>query len=276
MIRLFREGGTFGVNATAGVYPRVGVESGPVAAVGLAGGVLLAETVRATGLAEGLCRALAPWRKDGAVHDPGKIITDLALSVALGGGCLSDLGLARCEPTVFGKVASIPTACRLVGTLAGDIGAVEDAITKARAQARKLAWALAGRRAPTAGVDEQRPLVVDIDATVIGVHSEKEGAAGTFKRGFGFHPLTAWIDHGQDGTGECAGILLRPGNAGSNTAADHVQIRRGPGPGGAGTPTGQAGAGEDRRGRSRQGHPSRTRTPTGGLFGGFHPPGRRR
>ena len=53
-----------------------------------------------------------------------------------------------------------------------------------------------------------------------------EGAAPTFKKGFGYHPLTAWFDHGPDGGGECAALVLRPGNAGSNTAADHVEIIR--------------------------------------------------
>ncbi|WP_408608466.1 transposase [Actinomyces slackii] len=66
--------------------------------------------------------------------------------------------------------------------------------------------------------------MIDIDATLVNVHSEKEGAAPTFKRGYGFHPLTAWIDHGRAGGGQCAAIMLRAGNAGANTAADHQQI----------------------------------------------------
>ena len=68
--------------------------------------------------------------------------------------------------------------------------------------------------------------MIDVDATLVNVHSEKEGAAPTFKKGFGYHPLTAWFDHGPDGGGECAALVLRPGNAGSNTAADHVEIIR--------------------------------------------------
>lgn len=68
--------------------------------------------------------------------------------------------------------------------------------------------------------------MIDVDATLVNVHSDKEGAAPTFKKGFGYHPLTAWFDHGPDGGGECAAIMLRPGNAGSNTAADHVEIIR--------------------------------------------------
>ena len=95
---------------------------------------------------------------------------------------------------------------------------------RARRTVRHRVWALAGADAPTAGVSANRPLVIDVDATLVNVHSDKEGAAPTFKKGFGYHPLTAWFDHGPDGGGECAALVLRPGNAGSNTAADHVEI----------------------------------------------------
>ncbi len=69
-----------------------------------------------------------------------------------------------------------------------------------------------------------RPLIVDLDATLVGAHSEKEAAAPTFKRGYGFHPLWAFVDHGPQGTGEPLAVQLRPGNAGSNTAADHIAV----------------------------------------------------
>ena len=91
---------------------------------------------------------------------------------------------------------------------------------------RQRVWDLAGEHSPTAGVSANRPLVIDVDATLVNVHSDKEGAAPTFKKRFGYHPLTAWFDHGPDGGGECAALVLRPGNAGSNTAADHVEIIR--------------------------------------------------
>jgi len=77
---------------------------------------------------------------------------------------------------------------------------------------------------PTIGSDAKHPLVIDLDATLVTSHSEKEHAAPTFKRGFGFHPLCAFVDHGPDGTGEPLAILLRPGNAGSNTASDHITV----------------------------------------------------
>jgi hypothetical protein len=83
---------------------------------------------------------------------------------------------------------------------------------------------LAGSNAPDHDTHARRPLVVDLDATLVGSYSEKEQAAPTYKRGFGFHPLCAFVDHGKDGTGELLTVLLRPGNAGSNTAVDHIAV----------------------------------------------------
>ena len=111
----------------SGLYPSVVAESGDVPAVGLAGARLLTETSRVTGLGNELSRALSAWRRSWAVHDPGKIMADLAVCVALGGRCLSDVALLRCQGEVFGPVASDPTVCRLVGTLADHVEAVEAA-----------------------------------------------------------------------------------------------------------------------------------------------------
>src|SRR5450756_2408396 len=216
---------TFRVKIT-GLYPRVRVDTSATAAVGQAGGVLLTRTVTATGLDRALSAALAGWRKPLAVHDPGKIITDLALSLALGGDCLADLAVLRAEPGVYGRVASDPTVSRAIAALAADAPAALRAIDTARAAARHQAWRLAGEHAPDHGSDAKQPLVIDLDATLVTSHSEKEHAAPTFKRGFGFHPLTAFVDHGPDGTGEALVILLRPGNAGSNTATDHIAVIR--------------------------------------------------
>ena len=207
-----------------GLYPAAGVEAGDVPAVGLAGARLLTGVIRAVGLDVGLAGALAPWRRPLAVHDPGKTVLDLALCAALGGHALSDLSLLRSQGEVFGPVASDPTVCRLIKTLAQDADAVEAAFEAARGRVRRRVWDLAGESAPTAGISAASPLVIDIDATLVEAHSAKEGAAPTFKGGFGYHPLTAWFDHGPDGAGECAAIMLRPGNAGANTAADHIEV----------------------------------------------------
>ena len=173
-----------------------------------------------------LSTGLSRWRKPLAVHDPGKIITDLAVSLALGGDCLADVAVLRCEPGVYGRVASDPTVSRLIDTLAADAPAVLKVIDTARATARRRAWSLAGEQAPDHDTDAGSPLIVDVDATLVTAHSDKEHAAATFKRGYGFHPLCAFVDHGQAGTGEPLTILLRPGNAGSNTAADHITVIR--------------------------------------------------
>ena len=111
----------------SGLYPVVGVESGDVPAVGPAGARLLTETSRVTGLGDELSRVLSAWRRSWAVHDPGKVMADLAVRVALGGRCLSDLSLLRCDKEVFGPVAFDPTVSRLVGTLADHVEAVEAA-----------------------------------------------------------------------------------------------------------------------------------------------------
>ncbi len=209
-----------------GIYPRVGVDSGEVAAVGHAGGVLLTETVRVTGLGRCLSAALAGWRKPLARHDPAKVVLDLAITLAVGGDAMSDIATVRAEPALYGSVASDPTVSRTITTLAADAEAVLAAISQARQQARTAAWGVAGRHAPDAARSVVAPLVIDLDATLITAHSEKELARPTWKRGFGFHPLCAFVDHGPDGTGELVAIQLRPGNAGSNTAADHIAVTR--------------------------------------------------
>ncbi|TDB84200.1 IS1380 family transposase [Actinomadura sp. 7K534] len=188
-----------------------------------AGGLLLIEALRATGLDQGLPRALSRWRASRAMHDPGKIVTDLAVTLALGGDCLADIAVLRSSPELFGPVASDPTVSRLVTTLAEAGPAALRAIRTARAQARQRAWALAGPGAPGAGGGL---IPVDLDATIVLAHSDKDQAAPTWKRTFGHHPMTAFIDHGPGGTGEAAALVLRPGNAGSNTAADHITAGR--------------------------------------------------
>ena len=207
-------------------YPLVRVDTSAPGAVGQAGGVLLTETIAATGLDAAISAALAPWRKPLAVHDPGKVLLDLAPTLAVGGDCLADIALLRAEPGLYGLVASDPTVSRTIDTLAADAPAALAAIDVARAAVRARGWALAGEHAPDHGIDARRPLVIDVDATLVTAHSEKECAAPTFKRGFGFHPLWAFLDHGPEGSGEPLAVLLRKGNAGSNTVADHKTVLR--------------------------------------------------
>ena len=149
-----------------------------------AGAALLAEVADRVGLTRELSRALAGVRERRGRHDPGRVIRDLAVMLADGGDCLSDLRAVRDQQPLFGPVASDSTAFRLVDRIANDPGLL-DAMRVARARARERAWGL--------GVRPQR-IVIDIDATLIGAHTEKEGAAVNFKGTFGFHPLLAYLD----------------------------------------------------------------------------------
>jgi hypothetical protein len=203
--------------------PKITVSADGSGIVSQAGTLLLTQTLRATGLDRGLAVALGRWRAPRAVHDPGKIVADLAAAVALGGDCLADIAVVRAEPGLFGPVASDPVVSRLVARLAADAPAALRAIRSARSAARQRAWALAGDAAPGAGGEL---IPVDIDATIVTAYSEKDQAAPTWKKSFGFHPLTVFADHGPDGSGEPLAIVLRPGNAGSNTAADHIEATR--------------------------------------------------
>lgn len=140
------------------------------------------------------------------------------MTLALGGDCLSDVAMLRSQPELFGLVASDPTVSRLVDALAAPVRALKS-IRTARAAAPERAWELTGDAAP----GRRGELIpVDLDATIVLAHSDKEQATPTWKKSFGFHPLTAFADHGAAGGGEALAILLRKGNAGSNTAADHI------------------------------------------------------
>ena len=160
------------------------------------------------GLTTALSEAMAPTKQRQRGHDRGQVLADLAVMIADGGETISDLAVLRDQPSLFGQVASVPTAWR---TLEAIDAAALDRIAAARAAARATAWA--------AGADPGF-YVIDFDGTLIGAHSEKEGAAPTYKRGFGFHPLLAILD----ATGEALAGMLRPGNAASNATADHVAL----------------------------------------------------
>lgn len=175
-----------------------------------AGAALLAEAADRLGLTRALSRALGGVRQRRGRHDPGRVLRDLAVMVADGGDCLSDLRAVRDQEPLFGKVASNATAFRLIDQIAADPELL-DRLRAARARARENAW--------NAGARPER-IIIELDATLIGAHSEKEGAAGNFKGGFGFHPLLAYLDESR----EALAGLLRPGNAGANTAADHVHV----------------------------------------------------
>ena len=173
-----------------------------------AGARLLADLADAVGLTGALSAAMAPTKQRRRGHDRGEVLTDLLVAIADGAETISDLATLRDQPDLFGPVASHPTVWR---TLAAIDEAVLARIKTARARARAMAWA--------AGADPGF-YVIDIDATLVGAHSDKEQAAPTWKRGFGFHPLLAYLD----ATGEALAGVLRAGNAGSGTATDHIDV----------------------------------------------------
>ncbi|MEO5899173.1 MAG: IS1380 family transposase [Ilumatobacteraceae bacterium] len=172
------------------------------------GARLLLDLADRVGLTDGLSVAMAPTKQRRRGHDRGRVLADVAAMIAGGGTTISDLATLRDQPDLFGEVASTPTAWR---TLEAVDSAAVARIAVARAAARRRVW--------DAGADPGF-YVIDFDATLITAHSDKAGAAPTYKRGFGFHPLLAFLD----GTGEALAGILRPGNAGSNTAADHITV----------------------------------------------------
>jgi hypothetical protein len=197
---------------------------------------LVAELADALGLTAELSRATRGARR-WALHDPGKVLRDLALTLVAGGDALRHMAVMASRPEVFGAVASAATACRTVVAVAGDEH-MAGAIAAARKLARETAWDAGGAPPVVAsararehddgggdaaeGLDE--PLALDVDATLSLAHSDdKDGAGATYKGSWGFHPLLCYLDRG-DGLGEALAGMLRPGNAGANNAADHVSV----------------------------------------------------
>jgi len=176
--------------------------------VGHAGSALLAGTADRVGLTAALSKAMAPTRERRSAHDPGVVLRDLVVCLADGGDCLADIGALRDQPDLFGQVASDSTAFRVVDSIDGQC---LERLRAAVAIARGRAWGLGARPSET---------VLDIDATLTSAHSDKEEAKGNFKGGYGHHPLLCYLD----GSGEAPAGLLRPGNAGSNTTSDHIEV----------------------------------------------------
>jgi hypothetical protein len=164
------------------------------------GAVMVNETIRVAGLRPALSKALSAWCLSRARHDPGKVLLDVAIAVALGGDCLADVAAVRAQRDLFGGVASDPTVSRLFAALAVDAATTDAAVAAlrgARAVARERVWS--GRR-PLAGRPGTRDggqVIVDIDATVVTAHSDKQGAEATHKMSYGFSPMCAFVDHGE-------------------------------------------------------------------------------
>ncbi|MCA1678557.1 MAG: IS1380 family transposase [Actinobacteria bacterium] len=190
-----------------GRFEKVEVSADGNGVVSHAGSGLLVAVADKVGLTGAFSEELAGTRERRSAHDPGEVVRDLCVMLADGGDCLSDLGALRDQEDLFGAVASNATAFRVIDSLSRD-GLLE-CLRAARARARWRAWEL--------GAKPGR-VVLDLDATLICSHSDKQQAQGNYKGGFGFHPLLCYLD----GSEEALAGILRPGNAGANTAKDQV------------------------------------------------------
>jgi len=190
-----------------------------------------------TGLVVGVARHLDVERllrqathgcRPRAIHRPGTVVTDLAVMLADGGTRLRHLEVLRGQAGLFGTVASASTVTRTIAALADNVDVSVVALDTARAQVRVAAWQAGAEPACVTSVrddpDTAAPVCIDIDATLVIAHSdEKDGAGKTYKRTWGFHPMTAWLDR-DDGTGEALAAELRRGNAGANNTTDQITI----------------------------------------------------
>ena len=190
--------------------------SGVVAQAGNVATRLLADRV---GLTDALSGALARFGFT-PTHDRGRVLVDVAVLIAGGGEAIADIDVLRHQGEVLGSVASAPTVWRALDEVTP---AAAKRIDKARGRVRAHVWSQLPGGIPASKVadsDLGEVVVLDVDATLVTAHSEKEGAAVTFKKGFGYHPLGVWCENTQ----ESLALMLRPGNAGSNTAADHIEV----------------------------------------------------
>jgi hypothetical protein len=207
---------------STGLRPKIVVTGGGKGVVGRAGTRLLADLADVTGLTDRFGDALGVLRQRQGGHDPGRVALDVAVMLADGGQAITDLGVLRHQPALFGPVASDPTAWRVLEGMGEQVLA---RVRAGRAAAREVAWAQMAKArghlpaARAAGMAVPG-LVLDIDATIVVCHSEKEKASRTWKKTFGYHPLLCFLDN----TNEALSGLLREGRAGSNTTADHITV----------------------------------------------------
>jgi hypothetical protein len=195
------------VNATSTVE-RLRVTGGDGSTAQQVGAHMLGELADRVGLSSAYSSAV-PWAGERApVHDRGRLLVQVAVMLADGGRCVADMATLRDQPALFGTVASDPTIWRTFNTIDGD---VLDALRAARADARAAVWQQRRQRGP---------VVLDVDASLVEIHSEnKQGAASHYKGGFGYHPMFCFSDDGE----ALAGIL-RPGNAAANSGADQLAV----------------------------------------------------
>jgi hypothetical protein len=188
---------------------RARIESGGDGVAAHVGLHVLGRYADACGLGAALSAQIFATGERFPLHDRGKVLVHAMLTLAGGGEACSDVEFLRAQPSLFGSVPSDSTLYRTYRQI--------DASTLARLWA-----AIAGVRAGVwARIDTGVPVVLDIDASLVEIHSEhKEGTAATYKGGFGFHPMFCFAD----ATGETLAARLRPGNAAANAVVDHLGV----------------------------------------------------
>jgi hypothetical protein len=213
------------VSKTIGWDRRLSVSGNGRGLVGHAGAVLLRACADKTGLTSVLS-AVMPSSEAADWWDRGVALVGTAVAIVLGAACMSDVErLWAQQAVVFGAPASDSTIGRTLAVVDDDL---LGKVAKARARVRRHVWDLLHLRPGgfpwlvVAGKRLTGWIVIDIDATLITAHSVKDGAAVTFKKTWGFHPLAGWCAN----TTESLAMLLRSGNAGSNTVADHITVLR--------------------------------------------------
>ena len=208
-----------------GVFPSLTVATTEQSLVSHAGLTVVASFVDALGF-RGLCEdRLGQFVPSGAWHRPGTILGSLAVMLAVGGEHVSDLDILRTGERVFGKVASNATVSRFFERTVANPDVFTYGFATLTRELRSRVWEAAGDRNPALKATALDPLIVDLDATLVTSHSDKEQAVGTYKGGYGFAPFIASVDYGTgNGTGEILAALMRPGNAGANSAEDHIKV----------------------------------------------------
>jgi hypothetical protein len=190
---------------------RVKVEAGGDQVVGHVGLHALGAFADGLGLGDALSARIVAIHRRLPLHDRGKVLVHAMLMLANGGECCADIEHLRTEPELFGEVCSDSTLYRTLRSLDPQTVA---ALKEAVAGVRERVW----RRSASTRTG---PVVLDLDASLVDIHSENKEATGpTYKGGFGFHPLLCFAD----ATGETLSAMLRPGNAGANTVADHLRV----------------------------------------------------
>jgi len=191
---------------------RVVVEPGGAGVVAHVGLHALGAFADRLGLGDSLSARIPPAGERLPLHDRGKVLVQTSLMLAGGGESCADIEHLRLQEDLFGSVPSDTTVFRTFHEITPS---TRIGIADAMAEVRSEVWR---RSSATTGSD---PVLLDIDASLVEIHSEhKMSAAPTFKGGYGFHPMFCLAD----ATGEALASLLRPGNAGANTVADHVRV----------------------------------------------------